>query len=335
MSLETVATICEKTGGRALLGKVLRWSGLLCLNYHRIGDGRRSPFDRGLWSSDEATFDSHLRFLKATLDLIAPDDLPIVVARSTGRYAMITFDDGYVDNYHAAFPILKHHHAPATFFVCTGFIDKPRVPWWDEIAWMVRAGKGGAVALRGWRPTPVVFDEPEREQAIRAVLRVYKTLPPERTEAFLDHVAAETGSGRFSGGGSDLWMTWDMLREMQAAGMSIGGHTVNHPVLATMRADEQGNEIDGCAQRLQEELGIPMRFFSFPVGGRRAFDATTQALLRHVGVQFAFSYYGGFRRFDQWDDLDIRRVPVESDTSRARFRAIVAAPSIFARMGAP
>ncbi len=330
MNVESILTVWERTGVRALAGRALRWSGLVCFNYHRIGDGAHSLFDRGLWSSDEAAFDAQVRFLTSEVDLIGPDDLPAVLARGRGRYAMITFDDGYVDNYRAAFPILERHRAPGAFFVCTRFIDDPCLPWWDEIAWMVRTAATRAVTLRDWLPAPVVFDEPAREHAIRALLRAYKDSPHERTRVFLDRLAEETGTGRFTGDTSDLWMTWEMLREMQSAGMSIGGHTVNHPVLARMHPHQQREEIEGCARRLREELGAPMRFFSYPVG---PFDADTQAHLRGSGVEFAFSYYGGYRRFDQWDDLDIRRVPVESDTSVARFRALVVAPRVFARMG--
>ena len=52
---------------------------------------------------------------------------------------MITFDDGYVDNYELAFPVLKANDAKGVFFVATGFIDEPRLAWWDEIAWMIRS----------------------------------------------------------------------------------------------------------------------------------------------------------------------------------------------------
>jgi peptidoglycan/xylan/chitin deacetylase (PgdA/CDA1 family) len=128
-----------------------------------------------------------------------------------------------------------------------------------------------------------------------------------------------------------MWMTWDMLREMKAGGMWLGGHTVNHPVLARLDRDRQAQEISGCAKRLREELGEPMRWFSYPVGGPDAFNDDTRECLRDAGVETAFSYYGGYRRFDDWDRYDVRRVAVDADVADTRFRAMLALPQAFAR----
>ncbi len=51
---------------------------------------------------------------------------------------MVTFDDGYRDNYDLAFPVLKRHGVPGVFFITTGFLDQRRVAWWDDISWMVK-----------------------------------------------------------------------------------------------------------------------------------------------------------------------------------------------------
>lgn len=315
----------------SLLGRVFRWSGVLVLNYHRIGDPNGSIFDRGLWSSDSDAFSQQVRFSKAHFDVIAPGDLPHVLARRRGRYLLVTFDDGYRDNYDVAFPILRSERVPATFFVATGFIDSPRVPWWDEIAWMVRSSERREVAMPDWFPAPIQFDAPDREGAIRTLLRTYKALSVDVTNAYLNDIATATGVERYDQHEAvNWWMTWDMLREMQAGGMSIGGHTVNHPVLARAPREIQRNEIKGCSRRLATELGEPMRYFSYPVGGAGAFNATTRDCLKEAGVQYAFSYYAGYRRFTDWDDYDIRRIPVESYLTRDWFRSILTMPQVFA-----
>jgi len=149
---------------------------------------------------------------------------------------------------------------------------------------------------------------------------------------YLEYLAGATGSGRFPDGpGATLWMTWEMLREMRSAGMTIGGHTVNHPVLARLPQPAQRDEIVACGRRLAEELGERMRYFSYPVGGMDAFDAGTRACLRDAGVQYAFSYYGGYRTFDDWDDMDVRRIAIESELKPWALRAITSVPWLFAR----
>ena len=187
-------------------------------------------------------------WLKAHFDVAALDDLPDILARRAGRCVLITFDDGYRDNYTAAFPILRRHRVSATFFVTTGFIDEPRLPWWDEIAWAVRTSRHTSVELPGWLPSPAVFDEPDREGAVRTLLRAYKAMPTASTGDYLRAIREATGTAQCDPRtADDLWMTWDMLREMRAAGMAIGGHTVNHPILSRMPRENQREEIAGCA----------------------------------------------------------------------------------------
>jgi peptidoglycan/xylan/chitin deacetylase (PgdA/CDA1 family) len=331
MKRALAARVLAATGLRPLLSRVAGWSGVLGLNYHRIGAAGDTLYDRGLWSATAEAFDAQVGWLKTYARVIAPDDLPAALARRSGRYVLITFDDGYRDNYTEALPVLKRHGVPATFFVTTGFIDRPRLPWWDEIAWMVRTSRKAAVELPAWLPAPVAFDEPDRERAVRALLRAYKGMPAESTGGYLDAVGTATGTGRHGDAGTaDLWMTWDMIRELRAAGMAVGGHTVDHPVLARLPREGQQAEIAGCGRRLAEELGEPMRYFSYPVGGPAAFDRDTRDCLREAGVRVAFSYYGGYRTFDDWDDYDIRRVAVESYTTLNWFKALVSLPRLFA-----
>jgi len=331
MKKAIAANLFDRTGLRRLLHGIGRWRGLVVLNYHRIGQAAGAPYDHGLWSASQEDFSEQMRFLQRHMDLVDPVDLAQLRDRPRGRYAMVTFDDGYRDNYEAALPVLRHERVRATFFVATGFIDRPSLPWWDEIAWMVRTSRQSRLDLRPWLDTPVDIDEPARERAVRTLLRAYKTLPDERLQAYLTAVGEATGSGRAGPGHADhFWMTWDMLREMRDAGMTIGGHTVNHPVLANMGIAQQREEILRCGQRLAEELGRPMDCFSYPVGNPAAFDERTREVLAEAGVRWAFSYYGGYRRFDDWDPYDIRRVAVETETSGPWFRSIMTLPAVFA-----
>ena len=319
-----------RSGLRQLVHRTARWSGVLGLNYHRIGDGQGSLYDRGLWSADAESFAAQMRFCRQQLEIISPADLPQVLQEKRGRYAIVTFDDGYRDNYEVAFPILQHEGVPATFFVASGFIDTPTLPWWDDIAWMVRSSRHSGLVLAPWLDAPLPFDEPQREAAIATLLRRYKTMAAETTQDYLNAIAVAAGTGRCVAPVHDrLWMTWDMLRKMRSAGMTIGGHTVTHPVLARMTTQEQQHEILECGRRLAQELGEPMQCFSYPVGNASAFDAASRASLREAGVAYAFSYYGGYRRYDDWDDYDVRRVAIEPEVSADWFRSIITLPQVF------
>jgi hypothetical protein len=112
--------------------------------------------------------------------------------------------------------------------------------------------------------------------------------------------------------------------------MTVGGHTVTHPILTRAPLARQREEILGCGTRLAEEMREPMRCFSYPVGGPTTFNSVTQDCLREAGVRYAFSYYGGFRRFDDWNNYDVRRVAVDTYLTADWFRSIVTLPQFFA-----
>jgi peptidoglycan/xylan/chitin deacetylase (PgdA/CDA1 family) len=316
-----LSSLIRRTGGHR---------GFVVLNYHRIGNGSVSEFDRGVYSARAATFENQLKFIRKECELITPDDIKDLPRRSRDTYVMITFDDGYRDNYELAFPILKSYNQKALFFIATGFVDRPKVAWWDDIAWMVRTSGAKKVGPTSMLPMCINFDRPQRQTAIESLLSVYKKLPPDATEAYLDEIASETDTGRCPKEmARDMWLTWDMVVKMRREGMLIGGHTVHHPVLSTLSRFEQELEIMGCARAIEQHLGEPMRYFSYPRGKPDAFNQDTRACLYEAQVQYAFSYYGGVNRPDWMDSYDIRRVAVDADTPIEHFEAMITLPRLF------
>jgi peptidoglycan/xylan/chitin deacetylase (PgdA/CDA1 family) len=294
---------------RTRLDTVLRragaWRGVLVFAYHRIGEPGATALDRALFSASPEELEGHVSHLSRHCELIDLDELPAALRSRRGRRVLVTFDDGYRDNYELAFPILRAAGVPAVFFLATGFLDRPRLSWWDELAWM------------GAGPAEVA---------------AYKRLPADQAEALLDRVGERTGRGRAGAAEADgVWMTWSHAREMRDAGMSFGGHTVDHPILASLSADRQEDEVHGCAGRLADELGIAMRAFSYPVGSPDAFDATTSALVRGAGCEAAFALGGGHARPGRTDPLAIPRMTIGPWLTADGLRAATALPQLFAR----
>ena len=177
-----------------------------------------------------------------------------------------------------------------------------------------------------WNDMDVLRHQSDHETAIRLLLRQYKKLPSDECSDYLDYLAERLGTGRYVSDNSNHWLTWSMLRTMQDDGMTIGGHTVNHPVLANLDFDEQQYEISECLRRLSEELGKSPRQFSYPVGGSTSFNEATRSCLREAGVQYAFSYDSGFNRFGRIDPFNVRRSAIELDVTTKIFNIRIAAP---------
>jgi peptidoglycan/xylan/chitin deacetylase (PgdA/CDA1 family) len=144
------------------------------------------------------------------------------------RAACITFDDGYADNAEIALPILQRHGLNATFFIATDYLDGGRM-WNDDVIKAVRDAGGPELDLRSLGlGQHVVRNAVEKRSAIDAILGLIKYLPEQGCEqqaariAEIAQVAMPT----------NLMMTTPQVRALHAAGMTIGGHTAHHPILA-------------------------------------------------------------------------------------------------------
>jgi peptidoglycan/xylan/chitin deacetylase (PgdA/CDA1 family) len=317
---------------KTIIDRLGRWRGVLILNYHRVGDGSLEPWDRALWSATADELDAQLHAAARWADVIDPDELVDAVHARSGRRLMLTFDDGYRDNYEIAFPVLRSHGVRAAFFLATGFLDRPKAPWWDEMAWMVNHATPQVIETGDWFPGNLSLRQSDKQASIAKLVAHYKLLPDTDGERFLEHVAQATGSGRCPPEcAAGLWMTWDMARDLRSAGMSIGGHTVTHPVLARLSADRQREEIASCAYRLHDELKIKMTSFAYPVGSPDTFTDLTKRILRECEVETAFSFHGGYAAPSSMDPLAVPRIHIGPGYTPQMLQAAAALPQIFAR----
>jgi peptidoglycan/xylan/chitin deacetylase (PgdA/CDA1 family) len=328
MKRELLAKLLARSKALKLL-RPLRARGLLALNYHRIATALPEYCDPDLLSASADAFEAQVKFLRQHAELIVPAEIEDARRDRRNRHVLITFDDGYRDNYDNAFRILKAQGARATFFIASDYIDHPRLPWWDAITALVGSTVVERIELPEFGLAPLSLAGPERAAAVRQLLSLYKALPLARAKALLATLQQLPGADLPDA--RSQWMDWVLLRAMHVAGMAIGGHTMHHPVLARLSRAEQQAEIDGCAARLRSELGIDMHCFAYPVGKRDSFNADSRDALRAAGVRYAFSYYGGFHGLRTDDDLDIRREPIEPHVSPELFSAICTLPQIFCR----
>jgi peptidoglycan/xylan/chitin deacetylase (PgdA/CDA1 family) len=306
------AALLERSGLGALARRLPLWRGVIVLGYHRIGDLTASALDRGVYSASEEAFGAQLDALSKSFDVIALGDFEATARDPRARAVLITFDDGYRDQLDLAARMLHERGLPAAFFLTTGFLDGGRLAWWDEIAWIVRAGGDG-------------------EDAVKEQLERYRELPGEAGEEFLERLAEASGTGRPDPAELAPWMSWDGARELLRLGHSVGGHTVTHPILARLGEEGQRLEIGGCLQRLRAELGVPVDTFAYPSGHPGSFDGTTTSLLSEHGVEWAFSFRGGWQRPGRADPGDVRRIGVFADHPTPLVSATVSLPFLLGR----
>ena len=327
---DLLARTLDVTGCGRVLRAAKAWNGVLVLNFHRIGDSSNSLFDHNLWSATAENFERQIAFLADNFDIIGLADLEDALSQPRGQSVLLTFDDGYRDNFSVAFPILKSHGVPATFFIATGFIDRPSVPVWDELSWMARTTSETTLVANEWLTSPVSLFGADRASGFQQLLRVYRTNSNELLGEYLDFLADALGTGRCPASmAADLWMSWEMLREMRDGGMTFGGHTVTHPILANLSADQQCWEVGECRNRLIDELQLPVEAFSYPNGKASDFNEFTRAALAHHEYRWAFSFSGGYCPPGRSDHFALCRSAIETDVDLSQFRAVTTLPQVF------
>ncbi len=253
-------------------------------------------------------FEQTCQWLKAWFNVLPLDAAVRQLQSGTlpSRACCITFDDGYADNLAVAVPILQRHGLCATFFIATGYLDGGRM-WNDTVIESIRRcsrpdlhlGELGSYELQG----PV-----QRRKAIDALLGKIKYMAPdERVQAGAR--LAEQAEVELP---TDLMMRADEVRKMRQAGMQIGAHTVNHPILAKLASGPAGAEIQDSRLFLQDLLQERIGLFAYP-NGKPGTDYLPEhvAMVRELGFDAAVSTAWGaagpgtdrfqIPRFTPWD----------------------------------
>jgi peptidoglycan/xylan/chitin deacetylase (PgdA/CDA1 family) len=283
---------------------------LLILIYHRVLDGP-DPLRPGQVTRE--IFRTHLAVLRKWFRVLplATAVQELRLGTLAARAVSITFDDGYADNYLNAAPILADARMTATFFVATGFLDGGCM-WNDALVEAVRRTGRSSLDLE-WLGLGArsVARRSERAALIVELIRRLKYLPAPERLAHVDGVLAAADVDR----PADLMMTPQQLRELAGAGMEIGAHTVQHPILAQLSLPAAREEIDGSRDSLERLIGRPVVGFAYP-NGRPGTDYKAEhvAAVRDCGFAFAVSTARGAARGGD-DQYQLPRVGVWTQTA--------------------
>lgn len=279
--------ILDSLASRLLMQAVVATSlrnRLSILIYHRVRPEADPLFPSEL---DAARFDEQLAQLGQAFTIISLSQAVEGLRDGTlpRGAACITFDDGYADNVEVALPILLRHGISATFFLATGFLNGGRM-WNDKVIEVIRTAPE-KLDLRSLGYGQLVLDSVRaRQLAIDSLLESLKYLPLAAREAKVDRLCGLLPDGP----PGDLMMTSAQVRALHQAGMEIGAHTVNHPILSNMAPDAARQEIEGCKRELEDITGAAVRWFAYPNGKpQRDYGAEHVDMVRAAGFEAAVS----------------------------------------------
>jgi peptidoglycan/xylan/chitin deacetylase (PgdA/CDA1 family) len=280
--------------------------------YHRV---LPAPERMRPWDVDARAFDWQIATLTHWFNVLPLREAACRLREGSlpPRAVSITFDDGYADNLDNAVPILKKHGAHATFFIATGYLDGGRM-WNDTVIEAIARARAERLDLRalGLEEFAIATDD-ARLEAIKAILGKLKYLHPSERVRHADAIAATVGEAL----PGDLMLTTPKLREMHAAGMEIGAHTVSHPILACVDDASARREIFESRDRLREILGIEIPTFAYPNGRPQTdYQRAHVEIAREAGFELAVSTAWGaaraamdrhqLARIAPWDQTPLR-----------------------------
>lgn len=310
---------------------------LSILTYHRFPyhDGSE-PFDDGVIDTSAVEFEEHVTSLKRHFTFVGVDELCEFAAGGSlpPNAIAITFDDGYLDNFSQALPILSKHGCKAIFFVATSFVGERRLYWWDRVAYQVKQCQRQFIELN--YPSPFRVELTDRGAAIFKLLRFIKLRRSLDMRRLLDELTLATGvpwtrehERAFA---DQLLMNWDHVRALKQAGMDVESHTRTHRVLQTLPEAELRAELEGSRRDLQEQLGTAPRALAYPIGKPLQQTSPIRAALRQAGYQIGLTNGTGptptWRRRDPYD---IRRQTVGRNLPVPYLLSILAVPPLAPR----
>ncbi len=247
------------------------------LTYHRVlpqSELTEQYIQPGMYVSVDA-FNRQMQFLKRHCTVLSFADLLAMWSAkqwdAEQRYCVVTFDDGWLDNYRHAFPLLKWYGIPATIFLPTDYIGTDRWFWPDRVSWLwprwserseteqqrvwhtVRTRHGWCKGLE-----PALMSSDVDGFIERCKTQSYDQMT-EFIQSWADALHVSLPPDR-------QVMNWDEVREMAKSGISFGSHSVTHKILTTVSDEELLQEVQGSWDALRGHLDRTVPVFCYPNG---------------------------------------------------------------------
>jgi peptidoglycan/xylan/chitin deacetylase (PgdA/CDA1 family) len=302
------------------------------LMYHRILPdtlARHRLLQPGMYVTASA-FERQVRFLRSHFDVLPFGELLQIWRREPlppdRRFCVLTFDDGWADNYANAYPILRQYRLPATIFLPTAYIGSRRWFWTDVMALLLTLWDDGALSPDARREVFATLagcehlrelllpTGPQRDRAwqvtrLEAAIASLKQWPTVRAEALVDRLRQ---ASRFSLPDDRMFLDWTEIEEMSQRGISFGSHTNSHRILPGLPQREVQEELQASIHTLKAHTVNWIPVLCYPNG---AHDHSLRELARAHGYEAAVGVASGLEGPLPRDRFNLRRIGVHEDVS--------------------
>ena len=256
---------------------------ILC--YHGIHAGD-IPFS--VWTQISAEqFETHLAFLSGRYELIHLSELERRLDNGLrGNPVVLTFDDGYTNNFFCAFPLLKKYRVPATIFVTAGAVGTDKMIWTDQVATILAAGDW--ILFEG--ETLPLHRSRDKATAYRSIVNFLKTQNPVEIRDWIEKEMTLLRKNRDVLNPSCFSvLNWEQIQTMRKSGLiEIGSHGLDHFILSKMSPETAEAEIRGAKAVIEDRIG-PVTAFAYPNGAADDFSELHRVMLQNSGFRMALT----------------------------------------------
>jgi peptidoglycan/xylan/chitin deacetylase (PgdA/CDA1 family) len=302
------------------------------LTYHRVvSDGmvRMDHIQPGMYVRGQS-FENQIAYLQKRFTIISLDELLDLWQTSRLKrdqpYCVITFDDGWQDNYQFAFPVLAKYHIPATIFLATDFIGTARWFWPDQMMFLLEKGRQHTTGAADQQSFSTALEETigVMLSATDGMFRRVETGAPVDPNAIIEFCKGVEVSNiyqiidRLSHAlhielpTHRVLLNWDEVREMAGKGVTFGSHSVSHRIMTQIPLSDVKMELIDSRKTMLEQGIKPVPVFCYPNGN---FDRDIQGLVRESGYHAAVGCEVGLEPDRPNDLFALRRISVHEDRS--------------------
>lgn len=276
------------TGAARLGRKFCPKNGAIILYGHRVAEDDEGCL-QGLkpsWLTEHLDYLSrHYQFLSLSNILDCYERHQSIPSNSV----VITFDDGFRDNFTNAYPILQRYHVPATVFLATGCVSSGELPWPQQVGYLFQKTKVDRLCHITTKEISVTLKSPrDRNFARTTVRKVLGHMPRVERERSIVELSGllQVDIPR------DRMLTWDQVKTMQNGGIEFGAHSFSHPWMALLSPEEARGEMETSLHDIQNRCGIKRPPFVFPAG---SFTPDLVKMAISVGFRCVFQSHSSVR----------------------------------------
>ncbi len=263
-------------------------------------------------------FSSQMEYLKKNYNVISEKDAIDFYYKKKKlpkNSILITFDDGYLNNFEIAHPVLKDNSLPAIIFLATKFIGTKKMPWYDKVSYYINNTQKKKLSFLG---KPYSLNTPEdRRRLIKKYYYHLVNSNEQETKKTIEELASQCDlkdideSGPLKINNDDLFMNWDQVNKIKDT-ITFGAHTHSHPILPNISLKRKKEEIKKSKGLIEKKIRKKCLSFCFPNGD---FDDETVKLLEEEGFKLSFTTLFGKNRPED-SPFKIKRISVNINDNK-------------------